>query len=119
MARSKRCSRCTLDYGGRGLPISVELVAGVCAEFGDAVSGRPGAPGPPGIVTKEETGIRPKRPTSGAQLTVARGCISCGQVLLGARGPGSAGWVRMVAADPFTQFPFYILFQFPFYVFKF
>jgi hypothetical protein len=75
MARSEHNSRCALDYGGRGPPILAELVAGVCAEFGDAVSGRPGAPGPPDIVTKEETGMRPKRPTSVAPLTVARVCI--------------------------------------------
>ena len=74
MARSERGGRCTLDYGGRGPPILAELVAGVCEEFSDAVSGRPGAPGPPDIVA-EETGMRPKRPTSGAPLTVARVCI--------------------------------------------
>jgi hypothetical protein len=52
MARSERSGRYALGYGGRGPPISSALVAGVSAEFGEAVSGRPGAPGSPGIVTK-------------------------------------------------------------------
>jgi hypothetical protein len=40
-------------YGGRGPPIPGELVAGV-SEVGEAVSGRPGVPGPRRGVSERE-----------------------------------------------------------------
>jgi hypothetical protein len=61
------------------------------------------------IITQEEYGTRPRRPTSGVQLTVAHGCNNYGRGFIGARG---SDWQNGGGRPIYTVSPFLFSFNF-------